>query len=43
MKDCAFVCANQNSDETVESTSLDNGIDDILKNQLHLKDVSDLR
>jgi hypothetical protein len=42
MKDCAFVCASQNGEETVDTTSLDNGIEDILNNQLRLKDVSDI-
>lgn len=38
MKDCAFLCADMNGEESINSGSLDSGIDQILNNELHLKD-----
>ena len=39
MKDCAFLCADRNGEESINSGSLDSGIDQILNNELHLRDV----
>ena len=47
IKDCAFLCANgeqllngeENGEQFLNSGSLDSGIDDILENELRLKDV----
>lgn len=38
MKDCAFLCADRNGEESINSGSLDSGIDQILNNELHLRD-----